>query len=110
MWTMLYASTHYKKVETSLEPWSEDTLNSLFTAFDQLEVKRESSLEVSVISCYIIAGKLEGNDCLLSRPSLVRQHHTLKGRGRQLVALGIQDMDLRGHTETSPLHWPKVYE
>ncbi|XP_052262779.1 DNA-dependent protein kinase catalytic subunit-like isoform X1 [Dreissena polymorpha] len=82
MWTMLYASTHYKKVETSLEPWSEDTLNSLFTAFDQL-------------------GKLEGNDCLLSRPSLVRQHHTLKGRGRQLVALGIQDMDLRGLAEGS---------
>jgi len=35
-WGLVYASTHYRKTHAIDEPWTEDTLNSLFTAFDQL--------------------------------------------------------------------------
>ncbi|XP_052761107.1 DNA-dependent protein kinase catalytic subunit-like isoform X2 [Mya arenaria] len=76
-WGVVYASTHYKKIRALLEPWKEETLTSLFTAFDQLD-------------------KMSENEALLANPRLGRQHRVLTGEGRGLMALGIQDFDLKG--------------
>ena len=35
-WTHLYAGTHHKKSQTSLECWTDETMNSILTTLDQL--------------------------------------------------------------------------
>ena len=48
----------------------------------------------------IYAGKVEENEALAANVSLGRQHFILGGQGRELLALGLQDIDLDKLTGT----------
>ncbi|XP_041364232.1 DNA-dependent protein kinase catalytic subunit-like [Gigantopelta aegis] len=73
-WSHLYATTHHKKAQNLIGPWTDDTFFNVLTTLEQLD-------------------KYSKSDVLSKHNDLGRQHFALKGRAFAILADGFLGSD-----------------